>query len=260
MIPRFLSRSALALAAMALFGACASTSERDGSSMADANGHSLMRTASFHGAKANTGAVELSMDGGRVRLALTAAFVTPETPDPHWQIVDAEGRAFLLQRIDIKDMKSNRAIEVPAWIGSIAKVQIWCAFAETNLGEAEFSPPAMLAAAPAVRSSMVHGVVTSGPFAGPKADRGSVRASPQGGQLVLALSDDFVVPETPDPHWQVVDAAGRAYLLQRLPIKDGRVNRSIVVPAYVPEVVKVQIWCAFAEVNLGEAAFAAPVR
>jgi len=31
------------------------------------------------------------------------------------------------------------------------------------------------------------------------------------------------------------------------------------VPKYVKNVAKVQIWCAFAEVNLGEASFSSPV-
>jgi len=43
-------------------------------------------------------------------------------------------------------------------------------------------------------------------------------------------------------------------------VKGDKVNRSIMVPAYVPEVAKVQIWCAFAETLLGEAAFDKPVR
>src|SRR3989441_4966258 len=31
----------------------------------------------------------------------------------------------------------------------------------------------------------------------------------EGGQSVLTLSEDFKVPDTPDPHWQVVDSKGR---------------------------------------------------
>ena len=80
------------------------------------------------------------------------------------------------------------------------------------------------------------------------------------GQNVLTLSDDFKVPDTPDPHWQVVDSKGRTYLLQRLPVKGDKVNRRIILPAYVPDVVKVQIWCAFAETLLGEADFEHAVK
>jgi len=77
---------------------------------------------------------------------------------------------------------------------------------------------------------------TSKPFAGVKANTGTVTHSTEGGRSVLTLSDDFKVPDTPDPHWQVVDSKGRTYLLQRLPVKGDKVNRSIVVPAYVPDV------------------------
>ena len=101
---------------------------------------------------------------------------------------------------------------------------------------------------------------TSKPFAGVKANTGTVTHSKEGGRSVLTLSDDFKVPDTPDPHWQVVDSKGRTYLLQRLPVKGDKVNRTIVVPPYVPDVAKVQIWCAFAETLLGEAAFDKPVR
>ena len=77
---------------------------------------------------------------------------------------------------------------------------------------------------------------TGEPFAGVKANTGTVTHSTEGGRSVLTLSDDFKVPDTPDPHWQVVDSQGRTYLLQRLPVKGDKVNRSIVVPAYVPDV------------------------
>jgi hypothetical protein len=36
-------------------------------------------------------------------------------------------------------------------------------------------------------------------------------------------------------------------------------NRSITLPAYVRSVAKVQIWCAWAEANLGEAVFPTPI-
>ena len=96
---------------------------------------------------------------------------------------------------------------------------------------------------------------TSKPFQGPKANTGTVTYSVQGGKRTLTLSDDFKVPETPDPHWQVVTSKGDVFLLQKLTIKGDKVNKSITLPAYVPDVAKVQIWCAWAETNLGEAAF-----
>jgi hypothetical protein len=73
------------------------------------------------------------------------------------------------------------------------------------------------------------------------------------------------VPDTPDPHWQVVDSKGNTYLLQRLGVKSlggivkDKINQSITLPAYVKDVAKVQIYCAWAEAVLGEAAFNAPM-
>jgi len=77
---------------------------------------------------------------------------------------------------------------------------------------------------------------------------------------VLTLSDDFVVPDTPDPHWQVVDSDGSVYL-STVENKAfiARLQKEIVLPSYVKNVKKVVIWCAFAEVNLGEASFSSPV-
>src|SRR5690242_5764900 len=96
---------------------------------------------------------------------------------------------------------------------------------------------------------------TTNAFQGVKVNGGTVTHSKQGNNNVLTLSDDFKVPDTPDPHWQVVDSKGNIYTLQRLQAKNGKYNKSIVLPAYVPDVVKVQIWCAFAETLLGEASF-----
>jgi uncharacterized protein YdeI (BOF family) len=101
---------------------------------------------------------------------------------------------------------------------------------------------------------------TSTKFEGPKANAGTVTHSKKDGKNVLTLSEDFVVPDTPDPHWQVVDSKGTVYLLDRLKLKGDKVQTSITVPAYVKDVAKVQIWCAFAEANLGEASFTTPVK
>jgi hypothetical protein len=92
----------------------------------------------------------------------------------------------------------------------------------------------------------------SKPFAGAKVNGGTVTMTGR----TLTLSDDFKVPDTPDPHWQVVDSKGNTYLLQRLGIKGDKVNKSITLPAYVPDVAKVQIYCAWAEALLGETTFA----
>jgi len=100
----------------------------------------------------------------------------------------------------------------------------------------------------------------SGPFQGAKANKGFVTHTTQNGKSTLTLSDDFVPPQTPDPHWRVVDSNGTTYLLDRLMTKDDKMNKSIVIPDYVKDIAKVQMWCAFAETNLGEAAFEHPVK
>jgi hypothetical protein len=96
---------------------------------------------------------------------------------------------------------------------------------------------------------------TSTKFEGKKANMGFVTHSMSGGKHVLTLSDDFKVPDAPAPHWQLIDSRGNVYLLNRLVIKGDKFNKSITVPAYVPDVAKVQIWCAWAESLLGEASF-----
>jgi hypothetical protein len=99
---------------------------------------------------------------------------------------------------------------------------------------------------------------TSKPFMGAKVNAGTVTMTMKDGQRMLTLSDDFKVPDTPDPHWQLVDSKGRVFLLQRLSVKNlaglakDRVNMSIAVPAYIDDIAKVQIYCAWAEAVLGE--------
>jgi hypothetical protein len=106
---------------------------------------------------------------------------------------------------------------------------------------------------------------TSKPFSGAKVNAGTVTHSVKDGKNVLTLSDDFKMPDTPDPHWQIVDSKGNTYLLQRLGVKNlggvakDRINMSITLPAYVKDVAKVQIYCAWAEAVLGEAPFSAPM-
>jgi hypothetical protein len=101
---------------------------------------------------------------------------------------------------------------------------------------------------------------TTSTFSGVKVNAGTVTHSKQGNAEVLTLSDDFKVPDTPAPHWQVVDSSGNTYLLQRLVVKGDKLNKSITLPAYIHDVAKVQIWCAYAEVLLGEASFPSPVK
>ena len=97
------------------------------------------------------------------------------------------------------------------------------------------------------------------PFAGKAVNGGTVTHEMQGGKHVLSVSADFKVPGSPDPHWQVIDSQGNVYLLDRLTLKDDKVNRSITLPAHIADVAKVQMWCAWAEVVLGEASFTQPI-
>jgi hypothetical protein len=96
-------------------------------------------------------------------------------------------------------------------------------------------------------------------FEGKTVNEGHAVLSNDGGQRTLSWSDDFKVPGSPDPHWQVVDSKGNVYLLKRVAIKDNKLNQTIEIPSYIPDVARVQIWCAWAEVVLGEAAFSQPV-
>jgi hypothetical protein len=112
-------------------------------------------------------------------------------------------------------------------------------------------------------SAVAQDAHTTGQFQGPKANKGHVTHSTRDGKSVLTLSDDFVVPDTPDPHWQVVDSDGQIYLLDKLKKKalfGDKYQKEIVLPGYVKNVSKVIIWCAWAEANLGEASFSSPVK
>ena len=96
---------------------------------------------------------------------------------------------------------------------------------------------------------------TSKPFAGVKANTGNVVATVDGGMITLKVSDDFVIPDTPAPSWQIVDSRGNTYLLNQMRIKGDKTNRMITLPSYIKDIAKVQVWCSFAEVVLGETSF-----
>ena len=102
---------------------------------------------------------------------------------------------------------------------------------------------------------------TSSMFQGPKANTGTVTHYVENGKSMLKVSDDFKVPDTPAPTWRVVDSKGNIYTLDAFKIKAGKgEKREVVVPAYVQDIVKVQVYCAWAEVLLGEASFASAVK
>ncbi|MCS6288023.1 MAG: hypothetical protein H8K10_03485 [Nitrospira sp.] len=101
-------------------------------------------------------------------------------------------------------------------------------------------------------------------FEGVKANSGMATHGRLGNNDTLTWSDEFKIPDTPAPHWQVVDSKGNVYLLNRLKIKGGllggeKENRTITIPAYIHDVAKVQIYCAWAEALLGEASFPKPI-
>ena len=100
---------------------------------------------------------------------------------------------------------------------------------------------------------------TTTKFEGVKANSGTATHGRQGNNDTLTWSEDFKIPDTPAPHWQVVDTKGNVFLLQRLKIKGDKENRTITIPSYVHDVAKVQIYCSWAEALLGEASFAKPI-
>jgi hypothetical protein len=102
---------------------------------------------------------------------------------------------------------------------------------------------------------------TSSTFQGPKANTGTVTHSLENGKSILRVSADFKVPDTPAPTWRIVDSNGNIYTLDAFKIKGGNgEKREVMVPAYVPNIAKVQVYCAWAEVLLGEAGYSSPVK
>ena len=104
---------------------------------------------------------------------------------------------------------------------------------------------------------------TSGPFQGPKANTGTVMHSSENGKSILRVSADFKVPDTPAPTWRVVDSKGNIYTLDAFKVKGlvgNAEKREVEVPSYVKDIVKVQVYCAWAQVLLGEASFSTAVH
>ena len=102
---------------------------------------------------------------------------------------------------------------------------------------------------------------TTSQFQGPKANTGTAMHFTENGKGMLKVSDDFKVPDTPAPTWRVIDSKGNTYTLDAFKIKGGNnEKRQISVPSYVHDIAKVQVYCAWAEVLLGEASFSSPVK
>jgi hypothetical protein len=109
-------------------------------------------------------------------------------------------------------------------------------------------------------SFAANGAHTSSKFEGPKANTGTVTHTVENGKSILRVSADFKVPDTPAPTWRVMDSKGNVYTLDAFKIKAGNgEKREVVVPSYVHDIVKVQVYCAWAEVLLGETAFTSPI-
>lgn len=104
-----------------------------------------------------------------------------------------------------------------------------------------------------------HGSHMTSKFEGPKANTGMAIHMTENGKSMLKVSDDFKVPDTPAPTWRVVDSKGTVYTLDAFKTKPGE-KRMIMVPPYVRDIAKVQVYCAWAEVLLGEANFSSPVK
>ena len=102
---------------------------------------------------------------------------------------------------------------------------------------------------------------TTSQFQGAKANTGTAMFFKEGGMNMLKVSSDFKVPDTPAPTWRVIDSKGNIYTLDAFKIKGGgSEKRQVMVPAYIHDVVTVQVYCAWAEVLLGDAKFATAVK
>lgn len=112
---------------------------------------------------------------------------------------------------------------------------------------------------PKMEQKMVTELGKTGMFTGIEVKKGSVSAMSSGGKTILKVSKDFEIPASPAPHWQVVDNEGNVYLLKQFRLVGDKTNREIELPSHIKSVAKVQVWCSFAEVVLGEAKFAKPI-
>jgi hypothetical protein len=125
-----------------------------------------------------------------------------------------------------------------------------------------FALATMLAASVSLAANNATANTTS-QFKGSKANTGTATFYKEGGKNMLKVSDDFKVPDTPAPTWRVVDSKGQVYTLDAFKVKEGLGSgekRQVVTPAYVHDIAKVEVYCAWAQVLLGEAKFAAPVK
>jgi hypothetical protein len=134
---------------------------------------------------------------------------------------------------------------------TVATATSFAAPSNPSLPQGGASKPAM--------ESMMKVDATTGAFKGVEVNGGTASLYRKEGKTHLRVSDDFKLPTSPAPHWQIVDSKGNVYLLKQFNIVGDKKNRDIVLPGYIGSVAKVQVWCSFAEVLLGEASFAKPM-
>ena len=130
---------------------------------------------------------------------------------------------------------------------------------QLNRLKSVFALAALFAAASVTFAASKADVHGTSMFQGPKANTGTAMHSIENGKTILRVSQDFEVPDTPAPTWRVVDSMGTVYTLDAFKIKGGE-KREVMVPAYVKDIAKVQVYCAWAQVLLGEASFPSPVK
>src|SRR5260370_35648403 len=94
----------------------------------------------FQGHKGNTGTVSHSIENGKSILRVSSDFKVPDTPAPTWRVVDSNGAIYTLDAFKIKGGEM-RELEVPSYIRNIARVQVYCAWAQVVPGESSFSIP-----------------------------------------------------------------------------------------------------------------------
>ena len=130
---------------------------------------------------------------------------------------------------------------------------------QLNSMKSVFALIAMATAVSVTFAAAKSDVHTTSMFQGAKANTGTAIHTYENGRSILRVSQDFKVPDTPAPTWRVVDSKGTVYTLDAFKIKGGE-KREVMVPAYVSDIAKIQVYCAWAEVLLGEASFSSPVK
>jgi hypothetical protein len=125
---------------------------------------------------------------------------------------------------------------------------------------------ALMIASATTLGAKAEGEQRTNQFAGPKANTGMAIFYHDGAKAMLKVTDDFKVPDTPAPTWRVIDSKGNIYTLDAFKVKDSGIlgtnteKRQVALPGYIHDVAKVQVYCAWAQVLLGEASFPSPVK